>query len=134
MFGGEMRVLALFTCLAGSSFGQSGSDRHFEVAVVRMYPPGAIVPLGAQGFQVASDGLRAAHLAVRGCLQWAYNIADVDGPGWITNESYDITAKAGRPVSDAEIKQMMQTLLQERFQLKVRVEKKDVSGRRPGSE
>ncbi|HEY6339941.1 MAG TPA: TIGR03435 family protein [Bryobacteraceae bacterium] len=71
--------------------------------------------------------MRATHVALRGCLQWAYGIVDVDGPDWITNESYDIAAKAAGPVSEAELRQMMQKLLKERFQLKLRREAKIAS-------
>jgi uncharacterized protein (TIGR03435 family) len=54
----------------------------------------------------------------------AYGIVDVIGPDWITNESYDITAKAAGPVSEVELRRMMQRLLEDRFQLKLRRETK----------
>lgn len=120
-----MRTLALLWFLAGLSLGQSAPRPRFDVAAVRMYPAGAVVAPGAQGFEQSRDGLRATHVTLRGCLQWAYGIADVEGPDWITNESYDITAKAAAPVLGAEMNQMMQTLLEERFKLRVRREMKD---------
>jgi uncharacterized protein (TIGR03435 family) len=89
-----------------------------------MYPPGAVVAPGVQGFEQSPDGLRATHVALRGCLQWAYGIVDLNGPDWISNESYDILAKAAGPVSEADLREMMQKLLEERFQLRLRRETK----------
>ena len=42
-------------------------------------------------------------------------------------ESYDINAKAGRPVSDQEARLMFQSLLEERFKLKLHRETKEAS-------
>jgi hypothetical protein len=59
-----MRGPALFAGLAACSFGQAGlSPPAFEVAVVRMYPPDAVVAPGVQGFEQFRDGLRATHVA-----------------------------------------------------------------------
>jgi len=57
-------------------------------------------------------------VTIRGCLQWAYGIVDVSGPAWITEESYDIVAKASGPVPADDLHRMLQTLLDDRFQLK----------------
>jgi len=114
-----MRTMGLLVCVIGLSFGQSSSRPTFDVSAVRMYPAGSTVAPGVQGFQKSPDGFRAIHVTLRGCLQWAYSIVDVDGPAWITDESYDITAKAARPVPDPAMRQMMQTLLEQRFQIRV---------------
>jgi len=42
----------------------------------------------------------------------------LDAPDWTASLSFDINAKAGRKVSEAELRQMLQALLLERFQLK----------------
>ena len=70
----------------------------------------------------SADGIRATHVTLRGCLQWAYDIAEVSGPNWIISESYDIVAKAEGPVPDGELRLMLQTLLEDRFKLKLRRE------------
>ena len=120
-----MRTVALLLFLAGLSLGQTSPRPRFDVAAVRMYPAGAVVAPGAQGFEQSPEGVRATHVTLRGCLQWAYGIANVEGPDWITNESYDINAKTAAPVLGAEMNQMMQTLLEERFKLQVRRETRE---------
>ncbi len=118
-------TLALVSFLAGLSFGQTAPRARFDVAAVRMYPAGAVVAPGAQGFEQSPEGVRATHVTLRGCLQWAYGIANVEGPDWITKESYDITAKTAVPVLGVGMNEMMQTLLEERFRLQVRREMRD---------
>jgi uncharacterized protein (TIGR03435 family) len=46
------------------------------------------------------------------------------GPSWITDDRFDITAKADHPVSHDEIREMMQTMLADRFQLQFHREMK----------
>jgi uncharacterized protein (TIGR03435 family) len=111
--------LSAIALAAAAAFGQTASRPGFEVASVKMYAPDASVPPGAQGFSMSPDGIRAVHVTIRGCLQWAYNIVDVSGPSWITQESYDITAKASGPVPAGRLQLMMQALLEDRFDLKV---------------
>jgi hypothetical protein len=66
-----MRGLALLAYLAGYLFGQAGPSRPAsEVAVVRMYPAGAVVAPGILGFEELLDRLRASHVALGRCLQW----------------------------------------------------------------
>jgi uncharacterized protein (TIGR03435 family) len=99
----------------------------FEVAVVKTYEPGATVPPEAQGLVVSPDGIRATHVTLRGCLQRAYGLVEVDGPAWITEESYDIQAKAAAPISGEQLGLMFQSLLEERFQLKLHRETRDTA-------
>jgi uncharacterized protein (TIGR03435 family) len=41
----------------------------------------------------------------------------VSGPGWISSEQYDISAKAGAAVDQDQLRLMLQTLLADRFRL-----------------
>jgi uncharacterized protein (TIGR03435 family) len=76
------------------------------------------------------------NVTLRTLVGYAYNIdafltADSisGGPGWVTTDRFDIRAKAENPLaSDAELRQMLQTLLVERFKLLVHEEKKDIPG------
>jgi uncharacterized protein (TIGR03435 family) len=50
-------------------------------------------------------------------------------PGWVSGERYDLDAKPENPsASAAELRQMLQNLLAERFQLKVHSQTKEVGG------
>jgi uncharacterized protein (TIGR03435 family) len=62
---------------------------------------------------------------VRLIMTVAYQITDRQisgGPSWMTSDPFDITAKAARPRTSDELHVMLQHLLEERFQLKVRRE------------
>jgi uncharacterized protein (TIGR03435 family) len=113
--------------MASIALGQTSPRPRFEIASIRMYPAGSVVPPETQGLVVSPDGIRATHVVLRGCLQGAYGILDVSGPAWITEESYDIVAKAATPVPRDQLMVMFQTLLEERFQLKLRRETVDSS-------
>jgi uncharacterized protein (TIGR03435 family) len=54
-------------------------------------------------------------------IQYAYNVRDSQisgGPGWVRSDRYDVTAKPEGSARDQEMKQMLQALLAERFQLR----------------
>lgn len=52
-------------------------------------------------------------------LQWAYHMQapQISGPSWLDSESYDIVAKSGSPVTEDQMRLMLQRLLTERFKL-----------------
>ena len=51
----------------------------------------------------------------------------VGGPGWLDSERYDIAARADRPLPRAAMIPLAQRLLEERFQLKIHRETKEIS-------
>jgi len=65
----------------------------------------------------------------------------VDAPGWTADTRYDIVATAGQPLPLAQLNAMLRTLLEERFNLKTRIDERLTPGyalmfarsdRRPG--
>ncbi len=63
-------------------------------------------------------------------LEWAYGIQPSqhsDGPSWMATDRYDIVAKAEGNATDDQMRHMVQTLLADRFKLKVRHESKELS-------
>ncbi len=61
-------------------------------------------------------------------LEWAYGLLPAQhsrGPAWMENDRFDIFAKAAGNATDAEMKRMMQTLLAERFKLKLHHESRE---------
>jgi len=62
-------------------------------------------------------------------IMMAYNLKPDElkgGPNWIDSVRYDITAKASRPASGDQMKEMVQSLLEDRFQLKFHHETKEM--------
>lgn len=113
-----MKPLLIAGAMVGVAFSQS-----FEVASIHMYADGAPFPTdGAIGIRVSPDGVAWRYARLLFCIGWAYDIPGrISGPDWI-HDRYDIVAKASGPVSKDQLRLMVQTLLEERFKLKVRRE------------
>lgn len=76
-------------------------------------------------------GFTARNATLRGVIQEAYDLKDdglLGGPDWVGSERYDINAKPESPVSDERARSMLQTLLVDRFQLKVHHETRLLPG------
>jgi uncharacterized protein (TIGR03435 family) len=117
--------LALLTITG--AFGQSTTQRPaFEVASIKMYPPGSVVPPGYGRFDRSPDGrITARYTTMRLYLEWAYSVeGEVSGPHWIDEERYDIVAQAAAPSPSEQLKLMMQRLLEDRFKLTLHRETK----------
>jgi uncharacterized protein (TIGR03435 family) len=54
-------------------------------------------------------------------VQWAYDLApaQIDGPSGLGQDRFDIVAKSSTPADETQLRLMLQTLLAERFGLKV---------------
>ncbi len=98
----------------------------FEVASIK--PSTANEPR-YYGFHVGDDRFLGTNLSVQGWIQIAWGVTDREmtgGPQWISSENFDIDAKAERPIrSVGEGFQMLQSLLEDRFGLKVHRDTKE---------
>jgi uncharacterized protein (TIGR03435 family) len=76
----------------------------------------------------SQDGVTMRNVTLSACIQWAYSVRDyqVSGPGWLTEDRYDITAKAVGAVPDDQLRLMLQALLAERFQLTLHRQTKEL--------
>jgi uncharacterized protein (TIGR03435 family) len=132
------------------SQNQATQESSFEVASVKPVKmgPGFIkgpieVTLGCHGTDSHSPGITlpmgrcisrfeplrmviALAYDVPPALLYPYEGKVVIGPDWINSEVYDIEAKAESPTSEAQLKVMLQTLLAERFKLKLHRENRDM--------
>lgn len=123
--------------ICGSVHGQTAAGPEFEVASVRPIPA---LPAGASippGFTIVPrmDDPERFHARFNvggpmGILEWAYGARDfqVSGaPEWFRRENFDIDARAEHPVTEAQMRQMVQALLANRFRLKLHRETKEIS-------
>jgi uncharacterized protein (TIGR03435 family) len=106
----------------------------FEVASVTPCPPGTPpAPMEhTRTAQFTSPGgrFRASATTVKVLLEWAYAIQPSEhsgGPSWIGDACYDVLAKAEGNANDDQMKRMLQTLLADRFQLRLHRERKELS-------
>jgi len=105
----------------------SAQQPAFDVATIR--PSSGAVAFEHDGDTQTSPGsLRMRDVTVQTCIKWAYGVQDnqIAGPDWIQVEHYDIVAKADQPANEAQMKQMMQALLADRFRLSFHRESKEL--------
>ena len=103
---------------------QSGAPR-FEVVSVKPNTGSDLsIPFGP----TPPEGITMINRPLESIVRYAYNVDDkrMSGlPAWAFDERFDVNAKASRPISNDERRQMVQTLLVERFQLKARREPRE---------
>ena len=129
-----LETLAALVALPLGGFGQApagASDRlSFEVAAIK--PHKGIINFSMdpsiRGRRVVGTASTLLDL-----ITTAYGVRynQIEGaPGWAEAEHYDLDAKAGdgdRPLTRAELRGMLQSLLADRFQLKLHRETREVS-------
>jgi uncharacterized protein (TIGR03435 family) len=115
------------TCAAMALFAASPA---FEVASVKPADPGEPSPGDiARNMDNSPGHFLMRNVPLRFCIEWAWDLKDyeVTGPDWIRNENrYDIVANAPGPVPENDMRQMLQALLTDRFQMKIHRETKNL--------
>jgi uncharacterized protein (TIGR03435 family) len=122
----NMKALAAIVIALGS-VAWCQDHPEFEVASIR--PAGSARPQEAVlGLQLNGSQARMALLTMQDLLAMAYRVKayQVSGPDWINRERFDISAKLPEGASTRQIPEMLQTLLTERFQIKMHREKKEL--------
>jgi uncharacterized protein (TIGR03435 family) len=124
-----MSLHRAIAALALLPFAQAQPDARprFDVASIKPNAPGGI---NTGDFRVLPGGrLTAEKVLLRFLIQNAYGVRPFQlkgGPDWINSEGYDIEAKAEGNPSNGQMVLMMQTLLEDRFKLKVHRETKEL--------
>src|SRR5262252_5629555 len=98
----------------------------FEVASIRPSANAQRQAVAAAG-QTDSAQFRIGGLTIKDYISMAYAVKlnQISGPDWITTDRFDISATLPEGSQQAQVPDMMQSLLEERFQLKFHREKKD---------
>ena len=121
------RGVYLFAMAAVSAFGQTRPT--FDAASI--LPASERVEFERDGkIRVLHGTLRMRDVSIAVCVAFAYGISvsQVVGPGPLRDKHYDITAKAEHDVPEAQVRQMMQSLLAERFHLTLHHDRKEMRG------
>jgi uncharacterized protein (TIGR03435 family) len=106
-------------------FGQSAAAPRFDVASIKLHTP----EVSRHGVQALPGGLHAENASVRMLMQNAYGLQSfqiVGGSGWVDSAGYDVEAKAEGNPGRSQIWLMLQSLLEDRFRLKVHRETKEL--------
>jgi uncharacterized protein (TIGR03435 family) len=111
---------------ATALFGQNPARPSFEVASIRSSAPGP-PQQGVAGARIDGAQFRTAYLTLKDYIGLAYRLKlyQISGPDWIGTDRFDVAATLPEGTLPAQIPNMMETLLEERFQLKVHREKKE---------
>jgi uncharacterized protein (TIGR03435 family) len=121
------RCLLLTLLSSIAALGQAPPARpEFEVASVKKSAPAAP---GQVNIGVHIDGamVRYNTLPMRSYIRMAYRVNDyqVLGPDWLGTENFDIAAKLPEGATRAQLPEMIQSLLAERFKLVLHRDKKE---------
>ncbi len=121
-----MRRIAITLWLCAAAWAQTAA---FEIASIRSVNSAApIAPEDAarENIHVTPGTVTMNFVSLASCIRWAYRVGDpqVSGPDWIRRDRFQIIAKASGTPSDDQLRQMMQSLLAERFKLEMHREPK----------
>src|SRR5438045_1319916 len=130
-YGSVMRALrsfsfGLLTCTV--MFGQAKPARpEFEVASIKPSPQQA-PNQAAVGIHIDGAQFRSSFFALKDYLGVAYRVRtnQITAPDWASTDKFDIAAKIPAGVKTDQIPEMLQTLLEDRFQLKAHRETKEL--------
>lgn len=109
-----------------SGQGQSAKPA-FEVASIKPSDPNPANTIWI-GMEANAGTVHYSNITLRDCIRAAYRVRDfqIQGPDWIRDARYEITAKLGTGTLD-QIPEMLQSLLEERFKLSLSRSTKDQS-------
>jgi uncharacterized protein (TIGR03435 family) len=99
----------------------------FDVASVKPANPNAL----GSNTDSGPGRITMQNVTLKRCIMRAYEVPDLQitgGPKWLDESRYDIEARAGYAAQYAELNQMLQTLLAERFRLKLHRETRLLQG------
>jgi uncharacterized protein (TIGR03435 family) len=122
-----MKTILLASLGMGLLLAQTAPNPRFEVASVRPSQP-----MGSErvdvGVHVDGAQVRIVALPMRDYLARAYRLKlyQVTGPEWLSSERFDVNAKLPAGSTQEQIPEMLQSLLEERFQIKMHREKKEL--------
>jgi uncharacterized protein (TIGR03435 family) len=127
--------ISFIVLLAGPALCQSGANTPaFDIADVHVSPRADWVKTTAhmmQGGFLSGDRYELRRATMLDLIRTAYNV-DADkvygGPSWLDYDRFEIAAKT-KPGTRAEsLRAMLQTLLEDRFQLKAKMDTREVDG------
>jgi uncharacterized protein (TIGR03435 family) len=120
---GRLGVLA-----SAALFAQAPVVRpEFEVASIKPAAPDEFNRAGA-GMHLDGSQVSYKYLSLHNYIAAAYRLKgyEILGPDWLASQRFDITAKLPAGASVKQIPEMLQALLEDRFQMKIHREKKEV--------
>jgi uncharacterized protein (TIGR03435 family) len=119
-------VVVVLCSVTVSLAAQQPADPKFEVASIRQNVSGA----GSNGWNIRGETLTATNVWLVDLMPVAYEITAlqiVGGPDWVRSDRFDIVAKMTADATRDQMAVMLRTLLEDRFKLRVRNEKREMA-------
>lgn len=121
----DRRLLLAAAGMAAVVQAQSAARPEFEVASLKPNPS------GLPGFAILAlpGGLTARNVSLKRLVAMGYSVTDYQIFGsvnWIESQRFDLEAKSPGPAALPQLRLMVQSLLDERFKLKIRRETRDL--------
>jgi len=116
--------LWIVNLVAIAVFGQARLAPSFEVADIRVNTSGS----GESHANLSKGRLSVTNLPLRFLIAEAYTMTsdDIYGPSWLDDVHVEVIAKAPSPeTSDADLREMLQTLLKDRMKMVAHVEPRE---------
>jgi bla regulator protein BlaR1 len=110
---------------AGTLVRAQAPQLAFEVASIRPAAPGAM----GVGISHPPGRFTGTNVSLSNLMLFAYNVRNFQvsgGPNWVNSDRYDVAAKTQGEDTEDQVRQMVQTLLADRFQLRFHREMKEV--------
>jgi len=122
-----MRSFALTLAVAASAFAQPPPRVEFEVASIRPSSAPGDGRGATAGVHIDGAQVRYVLLSIKDYIGTAYKtrFAQIVAPDWIGSERFDIVATLPAGATQAQVPEMLQSLLAERFGLKVHRETRE---------
>lgn len=117
------RITAFLVCL--SCAAQTSPRPQFEVAIIKPNKS------GGPGAHLGFDGphrFTSENTPLKYVVQWAWNLREfqiIGGPKWVDSDRFDIQAASENEATHDQMRVMLQTVLEDRFQLKVHREQRE---------
>ncbi len=122
-----MHRWVVFIALAPALFAQAAPKRvEFEVASVKPSQPTGVQRVDI-GVHIDGAQVRCTALSLREYIRMAYQVKDfqVQGPEWLASDRFDIAAKLPDGGRRDQVREMVQSLLEDRFHIKVHHEQRE---------
>ena len=122
-FSGMFALAGIVTAQNAEAEHGTPGQPHFEVASIKAVaedsmtqcgdlpcmnlPPRVVDPQRFRAMTVLNGPI--------GLIEWAYGVRNfqvVEAPDWVSRQKYEVQATTGRPLSEDQIKRMVQTLLE----------------------
>ena len=119
-------VSSLVLCAIGCALAQPGAAPAFDVASVKVNSTSE--GRGRPNIKSAPGSLTMINVTMKAALGWAYHVFpyQVNGPGWLEGDRFDIVAKAAGPAPEDQLRLMLQKLLADRFKVALHHETKEM--------